>query len=385
LGVAPTNPGICYATDCFRAYRTLDGGKHWEQVNSVKAGGNRWTTRGLDVTTCYSVHFDPFDPKHMFISYTDVGLFQSSDGGKSWTSSIKGIPENWENTTYWVEFDPKVKDLMWGAFAANHDLPRNKMWRRSDPQKYTGGVGISTDGGRSWTCAQMDQTACTHVLLDPTSPAGSRTLYACGFGRGVYKSTDNGKTWTLKNQGIEKDQPFAWRIVRTDDGTLYLIVACRAMKAPVGSTTDGALYKSTDGAETWTKVPMPEGQNFPTGMAIDPTDPKRIYLTTWGLFSMDGSVGGVFRSLDGGQTWKHVFSEGPHTYDVTLDPQNPKTLYICGFNSAAWRSTDGAETWTRLKGFNFKWGHRVVLSGNAKRFVLFAMPAILALQRSYED
>jgi hypothetical protein len=46
-----------------------------------------------------------------------------------------------------------------------------------------------------------------------------RTLYACGFGRGVYKSTDNGKTWTLKNNGIEKKQPLAWRLAQATDGT----------------------------------------------------------------------------------------------------------------------------------------------------------------------
>ena len=90
------------------------------------------------------------------------------------------------------------------------------MWRRGGfPQYATGGIGISTDGGRTWTPSNSGtkQTAFTHVLLDPASPPGKRTLYACGFGIGVYKSTDNGKTWTLKNDGIPERDPFAWRIV----------------------------------------------------------------------------------------------------------------------------------------------------------------------------
>jgi photosystem II stability/assembly factor-like uncharacterized protein len=83
IAVAPGHPEIVYATDLFRTYRTLDGGKTWAQVNSVRVGENRWTTRGLDVTTSYGVQFDPFDPKHIFIDYTDIGAFQSYDGGQS--------------------------------------------------------------------------------------------------------------------------------------------------------------------------------------------------------------------------------------------------------------------------------------------------------------
>ena len=63
--------------------------------------------RGIDVTTCYGVHFDPFDPRHMFISYTDIGLWASDTAGASWYSATRsGVPRQWENTTYWMEFDP---------------------------------------------------------------------------------------------------------------------------------------------------------------------------------------------------------------------------------------------------------------------------------------
>jgi hypothetical protein len=87
----------------------------------------------------------------------------------------------------------------------------------------------------------MAETAVTHVLLDPASPIGSRTLYACGFGRGVFKSVDNGMSWTLKNVGVEKEQPFAWRLVRANDGTLYLVVASRSEDGSIANAQDGAL------------------------------------------------------------------------------------------------------------------------------------------------
>src|SRR5262249_13868429 len=161
--------------------------------------------RGLDVTTNYGVHFDPFDLRHMIISYTDIGAFQSHDGGASWRPATRGVPNNWRNTTYWVAFDPKVKGRLWGAFSGVHDLPRPKMFRNRDPKTYVGGVGISEDGGDTWTPSSegMPPAAVTHILLDPSSPPAARTLYACAFGRGIYKSTDSGKTWTLHNTGID--------------------------------------------------------------------------------------------------------------------------------------------------------------------------------------
>ena len=364
LGVAPSDANTCYATDLFRTYRTIDGGRTWRQVNSVRVAGDRWTTRGLDVTTSYGVHSDPFDPKHMFITYTDIGLFESRDAGSSWRGATVGIPNTWRNTTYWVVFDPEVKDLLWGAFSATHDLPRPKMWRNRNPDTYEGGVAFSTDGGRHWNVSNsgMPQTAVTHILLDPTSPVGMRTLYACGFGRGVYKSTDNGKTWTLKNNGIEKKQPLAWRLTQATDGTLYLVVARRSERGRIGDVDDGALYKSSNGGERWEKMTLPPGTNGPTSLVLDPSMKGRMYLTAWGVARLDGDTGGgVFLSTDGGKTWKSIFNASQHVYDLTVDPKNPNLAYVCGFDAAAYRSSDGGATWVRIRGYNFKWGHRVVL------------------------
>jgi photosystem II stability/assembly factor-like uncharacterized protein len=364
LGVAPADPRVCYATDLFRTYRTVDGGRTWRQVNSVRVGPDRWTTRGLDVTTTYGVHFDPFDVRNVFITYTDIGLFRSADGGASWTGATVGVPNRWRNTTYWLAFDPKVRGLVWGAFSSAHDLPRPKMWRNRDPHTYQGGVAVSTDGGRRWEASStgMPQAAVTHVLLDPESPVGNRTLYACAFGRGVYKSTDNGKTWSLKNRGLEGAQPFVWRLTRAGGGALYLVVARRSERGKIGDEEDGALYKSIDGGERWVKMKLPEGTNGPMGLTLDPRDERRMYLAAWGVARPDGDTGGgVFLSTDGGETWRNVFDRSQHVYDVTVDPGDPRVLYVGTFDSAVYRSADGGEAWSRVRGYNFKWGHRVVV------------------------
>ncbi len=363
LAVAPQDASLAYATDLGRTMRTVDGGATWVAVYSRKVDDAGWNSLGLDVTTSYGIHFDPFDSKRQFITYTDIGLFRSEDGGASWTSSTAGVPSEWMNTTYWVVFDPKVRGRMWSVNSYTHDLPRPKMWRHNSVLHYKGGVCRSDDGGKHWTTsnAGMDETGATHILLDPTSPVDARVLYVTGFGRGVYKSSDGGRTWTLKNSGITQEQPFAWRLARSSNGTLYAVIARRSEDGSIGNAGDGALYRSMDGAEHWQPVSLPEGTNGPNGLAIDPESPDRLYLAAWARASGEhGDGGGIFLSENGGKGWKQVLDKDRHIYDITIDPQDLNVIYATGFESSAWRSADRGLHWARIRGFNFKWGHRVI-------------------------
>jgi photosystem II stability/assembly factor-like uncharacterized protein len=144
-------------------------------------------------------------------------------------------------------------------------------------------------------------------------------------------------------------------------GTLYVVLARRSEDGSFGNAQDGALFRSRDGAERWEPITLPKGVNGPNGLAIDAEDPNRLYLAAWGRNTAEGAVdGGIFISTDGGNSWRNVLSQDQHIYDVTVDPRDPKVLYACGFESSAWRSTDRGETWHRIRGFNFKWGHRVI-------------------------
>ncbi|HZQ69824.1 MAG TPA: hypothetical protein VFA68_14975 [Terriglobales bacterium] len=364
LAVSPTNPNVVYATDEGRILNTHDGGRTWDALYSTPRSDGTFSSRGLETTTSYGVHFDPFDNQRMFVSYTDIGLFRSDNGGLSWTSSAAGVPRLWQNTTYWMVFDPDVKGRVWAVMSRNHDLPRSKMWRRKSPSDYDGGVVRSEDGGRSWTKSNdgMVPTAATHIVLDPRSKPGARVLYVTAFGRGVYKSVDDGKTWQLKNNGIAGKEPFAWRFTLSSSGDLYLVVARRSDDGGIGDQNDGAIYRSSDGAEHWTRLNLPSGVNGPNGLAIDPDDPKRLYLAAWGRNTPPRAQGGgIFLSVDSGRSWKNVLSRDQHIYDITVDPRNQKLLYAAGFESSVWHSSDRGVTWRRLPGFNFKWAHRVVL------------------------
>ena len=364
LGVSPVDPNVCYGGDFGRTMRTTDGGKNWDAVYSRAAPGGGSTSNGMDVTTNYGVIFDPFDRKRVFIPYTDIGLFRSEDGGESWISSTSGVPDAWLNTTYSMVFDPAVRGRAWAAMSGTHDLPRPKMWRRTATSTYLGGVTLSDDGGRSWKPSNegMAESAVTHVLLDPRSPVDARVLYAAAFGRGVYKSVDGGKSWRLSNEGITQREPFAWRLAQDDQGILYLVIARRSEDGRMGADGDGALYRSSDGAAHWERMTLPTGVNGPNGLAIDARDSKRLYLAAWRRDTANPKDGGgIFLSTDGGASWRLVLDKDQHVYDVTVDPRDPDVLYACGFESSAWRSNDRGETWTRIRGYNFKWGHRVVL------------------------
>ncbi|HMH12933.1 MAG TPA: hypothetical protein VK578_07475 [Edaphobacter sp.] len=363
LGVAEQNPELCYGTDYGRTMITTDGGATWNGAYSKKVPGGDWASTGLDVTNSYGYLFDPFDANRRFLPSTDIGLFRSEDNGRSWIRSITGVPAKWTNTTYWVTFDPAVKGKMWGVMSGTHDLPRPKMWRTTSVTKYQGGVCSSVDGGRTWKAsnAGMPETAPTHILLDPSSPVGRRTLWVAAMGRGVYKSTDDGATWVLKNHGIVQNEPMAWRLARAGDGTLYVAIARRSENGSIGTSGDGALYKSTDGGESWTPVKLPAEVNGPNGLTVDPKDPNRLYLAAWTRSTgTHGNGGGIFLSTDGGNSWKNVLDRDQHIYDVTVDPRDPAILYAAGFESSAWRSDDRGEHWTRIPGYNFKWGQRVM-------------------------
>jgi photosystem II stability/assembly factor-like uncharacterized protein len=367
IGVAPTNPDICYATDFGRTIKTSTGGNKWEQVYSININNSGWKSNGLEVTTGYNVVFDPFDMNHVFITNTDIGLMESKDGAESWTSATKnnGVPHSWANNAYWLTFDRDVKGKAWAAMSGTHDLPRPKMFRKNGTAGYKGGILQTENGGKTWKPISIDigEAAMTHILIDPISNKTARILYACAFGKGVYKSIDGGKSWKLNNNGIEGAEPFAWRIVRREnDGVLFLIVSRRSEDGSIGNEKDGALYKSVDGAENWTKVPLPSEANGPTSLVFDNKDPNKIILSTWGRITQGKFTpeigGGIYITNDEGKTWTQVLKKDQHIHDITIDIRNNR-LYACGFNGSAYYSEDGGNKWIRIKGYNFKWGKRV--------------------------
>lgn len=365
IGVSPSDPDVAYATDFGRVMKTTDG-RRWKQVYTQQDASGAWSSRGIDVTSSYGVVFDPFDHDHVFMANTDVGLMESHDRGRHWSPSRVDtfLPPRWTNTAYAVVFDPAVAGRAWAAFSGVHDLPRPKMWRHKPVGTYTGGIARTDDGGKTWqpVSAGIGEGAVTHIFLDTTSNTEARTLYACVFGKGVFRSDDGGNTWQRRNTGLPETEPFAWRMFRRDsDGSLFLVIARRSEEHRIGGALDGALYRSSDGAATWTRVSLPEGTNGPMCLITDAGTPQRLLLSAWGRPSLDpwgaDSGGGIFLSEDDGVNWKPVLDQDQHVHDISFD-ERTQTYYACGFTAAAWNSADGV-TWTKIPGYDFKWGRRV--------------------------
>lgn len=360
LAVAPGNPDVCYAGDNGRGYKTSDGGKTWEQVYSHIQPDGSYANNGLNVTTCYGVHFDPFNKDHFFICYTDMGLFHTLNGGESWFHSLDGIPRPWQNTCYDLTFDPEVEGRVWSVWANAHDLPRDKMFGRSGFNRFQGGVAISEDGGLNWAKSNHGMpgnTVCTAILLDPTSSSDSRTLYVGVFDKGVYKSMDGGKNWQEANTGLG-DNLFVWKIRQNSLGHLFVLSA-RGKRN--GETVNGSLYYSDNQAASWTKLDLPEGVNGPHDLMIDPDDQEIMYLSCWPRITETGDAsGGVYKTVDGGKSWKQVFDERIRVNNAGMDPNHPEVLFINTFHNAAFRSDDSGQSWRRLEGYRFKWGQQAI-------------------------
>ena len=360
MGVSPTDPNICYATDYGRCYMTDDGGRQWRHAMNYFDAEHGSYTRGLDITTCYGVHFDPHDPDLAFISYTDIALHKSRNRGLSWHHSLEGVPRAWRNTCYWLVFDPDLPGKIWSVWSAGHDYPRLKMFRRGDPARYPGGVCLSEDSGETWRPIMngLEEAGCPHIVLDTSSPPGNRTLYVLSFGRGLYKSTDDGASWNLHNQGLPADNLNAWRLAGDPPGDMYLLIF-RNFKD--GKSIPGGIFRTTDGATTWERLPVSDEMPAPNDLCLAPDDPNVMYAAGWPITLPDRVArGGILKTTDAGKTWERLPFPGEYVYAVSIDPRDPGVIYATAWHHGVFRSEDGGLTWARLGGANFGWPHRVV-------------------------
>jgi hypothetical protein len=303
------------------------------------------------------MHFDPHHRDVSFLSYTDIGLFKSRNVDRTWHHRIAGVPRHWINTCYWLVFDPEVPDKLWSVWSNGHDYPRVKMYRGGKATRFQGGVCLSEDNGETWRPVMegLPEVGCTHIVLDPTSPVGKRTLYVAAHGRGVYKSVDDGKSWELRNTGLPSDNLNAWWLPGDPAGTMYLLIS-RDLDDQ-GQPIAGGVYRTTDGAASWERMPVSDNVPFPNDLALDPADSNVMYLAAW-LVTVNGRAydGGVLKTVDGGATWQRLDFPGHYVYSViALDG----VVYATAWHHGVFRSEDGGQTWTRLGGASFGWPHRV--------------------------
>jgi photosystem II stability/assembly factor-like uncharacterized protein len=238
----------------------------------------------------------------------------------------------------------------------------------------SGGVWKSVNGGTTFKSVfdREDVQSIGAVTIDPSNPktvwVGSGeawTRNSVSVGDGVYKSTDGGENWT--NVGLKDSERIAKILVDPADGNNVLVCATGHLW---NDNDERGVFKSTDGGKTWKKVLA--GANGSTGcglMSMSRQEPKTIYASMWDFrrqgwtFRSGGPGSGLFKSTDGGDHWAEIndsnakgLPEKPWgRVAVAVAPSKPQVVYanIESKKSALFRSDDGGQSWTRLDASNY--------------------------------
>jgi photosystem II stability/assembly factor-like uncharacterized protein len=359
-----------------QSYITHNGGDTWFSGDTYPAPGQEpkpgceWVCTGLVVTTTWNYYIDPFEANRHYIAYTDIGFARSLDAGKTWIWWDKNTWAPWRNTCYEIAFDPDIPGKMWGAFSNVHDIPNNNIISERHGHNSPGGVCVSHDFGASWKSEAkgIPPKPVTSIVVDPTSPKDSRTLYAGVFMEGVYKSTDDGKTWTLKKHGLGGTKNMrVSRVILHKDGTLFAMICAKrpARGQPLMSEGVG-LYRSRDGAETWEKVNASHLFLYPKDFSVNPDNSNIILLGACDANWQDRS-GGLYRTEDGGKSWQRIGREGRQTFGGYFHPRRKGWIYMTLTEGAPgaglWLTKDNGATWEPFDDLPFSNIQRVTFEG----------------------
>lgn len=371
VAICASNPDIALFVDGGNALVTDNGGKSWfnGHTRQCKEKGFFENT-GLVVTSTHNYYVDPHEPKRHYICYTDIGFARSLDAGSTWHWWSKDEKAPWRNTCYELAFDPDTPGKIWGAFSNVHDIPNNNIIGGRHRSTGPGGLCVSTNFGETWTPLKgLPEAPCTSVALEITKK--SRALYAGFFGKGVWKSTDDGKSWTEKNKGLGTSENMrVTRVISHADGTLFAsITALRN-----GNNWDDkgvGLYRSRDKGETWEKVNASQLLQWPKDFTVDPKDSKIIYYSAARAAGQDQN--GLWRTEDGGVSWKRIFQKGPEHYGAYLSPHNKGWIYatLCedAQGCALWLSKDNGVSWAPMEELPFANVQRVAFDPDDKEII----------------
>jgi photosystem II stability/assembly factor-like uncharacterized protein len=357
---------------------TRDGGKTWQTGHARPAPGQKpgpglaWLCNGLVVTTTWHYYVDPLEANRHYIAYTDLGWARSLDHGQSWIWWNEKSWAPWRNTCYEIAFDPEVPGKMWGAFSDVHDIPNDNIISERHGHGGPGGVCLSLDFGASWKAAGtgIPAKAVTSIVVDPRSRKNARTLYAGVFELGVFKSTDDGQNWTLKKNGLGHSTNLrVSRVSLHSDGTLFAMICAR--RAGKFTEEGVGLYRSANAGELWEKINVSQKFLYPKDFSVHARDSRRILVGACDTGGEDRS-GGLYRTDDGGKTWKRIGRQGPQTFGGYFHPTREDWIYMTLTEGAPdagiWLSKDAGQTWEALAGLPFSNCQRVEFDpGDAAR------------------
>ncbi len=289
------------------------------------------------------------NPDLIYVGTATGGVWKSVNGGLTFDPVFDDQPVHAIGA---VALDPRNPDVVWVGTGEGN--PRNSV-------SIGEGLYKSLDGGRTWKRMGLEKTERIHrIALDPRDPdvayvAAMGRLWGENPERGVFKTTDGGKTW--KRVLHVDERTGAADLVMDPENPNKLFAAMWEHRRWPWSFRSGGpgsgLYVTHDGGESWRRLTeddgLPAGELGRTGLAIAPSNPRIVYAL------VEAKQTALARSEDGGRTWKLVntkndVSPRPFYYaDLRVDPQDPNRLYRLATNLEV--SDDGGRTFRSLAGF----------------------------------
>ncbi len=293
----------------------------------------------------------PQQPNVFYVGVNNGGVWKTTDFGRTWDPIFDDQPTGSIGD---VAVAPSNPDIVYVASGEGIQRPDLSVGN---------GVYRSSDGGRTWVHLGLAEGQQIGGLsIDPHDP---ERVFAAVLGhpygpnpdRGVFRSTDGGKHW---EKVLYKDENTG-AVQVTIDPVNPQVVYADLWAGRQGPWENGAwngpnsgLFKSTDGGTTWRQLTqgLPDpGQGLSRiGFCIAPSDPTRLYATV----AANASYGGIYRSDDAGETWKKLNSDqrfwgrGDDFAEVKADPKNKDIVYTA--DVVVWKSTDGGASWNAFKG-----------------------------------
>jgi photosystem II stability/assembly factor-like uncharacterized protein len=288
------------------------------------------------------------NPLVYFAATASGGVWRSLDGGLSWKCVTDRLPTSTAGSIAVAPSDPNVLYMGSGeANIRNNVVPGNGIYK-------------STDGGSNWTYVWKQDGQIGTMVVHPRNPdIAFAAVLGKAFGpsgeRGVYRTTDGGKTWAGV---LKKDQDTGASDVALDPANPNIVFAglWQTRRRPWELTSGGpgsGLYVSRNSGDTWKPLAehgLPKGPWGKIGVAVAPSDGRKVYAL------IEAEQGGLFRSDDGGETWKLASGDRGlrqrawYYSTLTIDPRNPDVVWCPSVPML--RSIDGGRTFKPVRGFH---------------------------------
>lgn len=291
----------------------------------------------------------PGDQMTYYFGATGGGLWKTTDGGVNWRAVTDSfLTSSSVGAVAVAPSDPNVLYIGTGERDIRGNIsPGDGLYK-------------STDAGKTWAHIGLKEVSFVgRIVVHPTNPdvvwvAALGRVFGNSKERGVYKSTDGGKTWKKALYVDEKTGAVHLAIDPSNPRILYAAM-WECFRNPWSMSSGGpgsGLYKSTDGGETWTNISqrpgLPKGALGKIGVAVSPVNPNRV----WAIIENENG-GGLFLSLDGGDTWQRTTADRNlrqrawYYTHVIADTRQEDVVYVLNVNFH--KSVDGGKTFSRIE------------------------------------